>query len=217
PARLPRGLAVPGRRGVRRRRLDGQALRDRSSQSRGLPGRGDARRVRLHARAPRRALLPRRALVAHRLGHVGDDARDHRAPTPLVILHVNHTASHGRLAAPASELVGALLALLEDGSVGAARLRALRVHLDWIEYRANSREPVSVRRATDAAGAPVALAEIAVDLRQAEPGRFREELARALATLGPDAADDDDRVWVDDWAPMRESIIWRVKRLLWQA
>src|SRR4030095_9772145 len=162
PARLPRGLAVPGRRGVRRRRLDGQALRDRSSQSRGLPGRGDARRLRLHARAPRRAFLPRRAPVAHRLGHVGDDARDHRAPAPAVILHVNHTAPHGRPAAP------------------------------------------------------VALAEIAVDLRQAEPGRFREELARALATLGPEAADDDDRVWVDDWAPMRESIIWRFNRLFWQ-
>jgi hypothetical protein len=62
----------------------------------------------------------------------------------------------------------------------------------------------------------VALAEIAVDLRQAEPGRFREELARALATLAPDAADDADRVWVDDWAPMRESIIWRFNRLFWQ-
>ena len=133
-----------------------------------------------------------------------------------MILHVNHTAPHGRLAAPASELVGALLALVEDGSVDTGLLPALRVHLDWIQYRANFREPVSVRRATDAAGAPVALAEIAVDLRQAEPGRFREELARALATLGPDAADDDDRVWVDDWAPMRESIIWRFNRLFWQ-
>ena len=178
--------------------------------------RADARRLRVHARAPRRALLSRRAPVAHRLGHVGDDARDHRAPAPVVILHVNHTAPHGRLAAPASELVGALLALVEDGSVDTGLLPALRVHLDWIQYRANFREPVSVRRATDAAGAPVALAEIAVDLRQAEPGRFREELARALAALGPDAADDDDRVWVDDWAPMRESIIWRFNRLFWQ-
>ena len=133
-----------------------------------------------------------------------------------MILHVNHTAPHGRLAAPASELVGALLALVEDGSVDTGLLPALRVHLDWIQYRANFREPVSIRRAIDAAGAPVALAEIAVDLRQAEPGRFREELARALATLGPDAADDDDRVWVDDWAPMRESIIWRFNRLFWQ-
>ena len=133
-----------------------------------------------------------------------------------MILHVNHTAPHGRLAAPASELVGALLALVEDGSVDTGLLPALRVHLDWIQYRANFREPVSVRRATDAAGAPVALAEIAVDLRQAEPGRFREELARALATLGPDAADGDNRVWVDAWAPMRESIIWRFNRLFWQ-
>ena len=133
-----------------------------------------------------------------------------------MILHVNHTALHGRMAVPASELLGALLALVEDGTVDTALLPTLRVHLDWIQYLANFREPVSVRRATDGAGAPVALAEIAVDLRQAEPGRFREELARALATLGPEAADDASRVWVDDWAPMRESIIWRFNRLFWQ-
>ena len=50
--------------------------------------------------------------------------RDHRAPARVVILHVNHTAPHGRLAAPASELVGALLALVEDGYAPPAHLPA---------------------------------------------------------------------------------------------
>jgi hypothetical protein len=133
-----------------------------------------------------------------------------------MILHVNHTGSPGRRAGPASELVGALLGLIEEGRVDARLLPALRVHLDWIQYRANFREPVTVRRAADAAGAPLALAEIAVDLRQAEPGRFREELQRALGALGAESADDGGRVWLDDWAPVRDSVIWQFNRLFWQ-
>jgi hypothetical protein len=133
-----------------------------------------------------------------------------------VILHVNHTGPSGRLAGPASELLGALLALVEEGRVDARLLPALRVHLDWIQYRANFREPVTVRRAADAAGAPMALAEIAVDLRQAEPGRFREDLSRALGALGAESDDDGKRVWLDDWAPVRDSVIWQFNRLFWQ-
>ena len=133
-----------------------------------------------------------------------------------MILHLNHTAQGTRLAAPAGELVGALLALVEEGRVDARLLPALRVHLDWIQYRANFREAVTVRRATDGRGEPMALAEIAVDLRQAEPGRFREELARALASLGPDPGDDGGRVWLDDFGPVRDSVIWQFNRLFWQ-
>ena len=133
-----------------------------------------------------------------------------------MILHVNHTAPSGRLAAPASQLVGALLALVEEGRVDERLLPALRVHLDWIQYRANFREPITVRRAADATGLPMGLAEIAVDLRRAEPARFREELHRALGSLGAEPADDGARVWLDDWAPVRDSVIWQFNRLFWQ-
>ncbi len=133
-----------------------------------------------------------------------------------MILHVNHVAPGGRLAGPASDLLGALLALVEEGRVDARLLPALRVHLDWIQYRANFREPVTVRRAVDPAGAPMALAEIAVDLRQAEPGRFRDDLNRAVSALGEEAADDGGRVWLDDWGPVRDSLIWSFNRLFWQ-
>jgi len=133
-----------------------------------------------------------------------------------MILHVNHTSPSGRVAAPASALLGALLALIEDGRVDARLLPALRVHLDWIQYRANFREAITVRRATDAAGALMSLAEIAVDLRQAEPARFGEELSRALGALGAEADDDGSRVWLEEWAPVRESLIWQFNRLFWQ-
>ena len=52
-----------GRRGLRHRRVHGQALRHRGGQPRGVPGGAAARRLRLHARVPRRALLPRRAAL----------------------------------------------------------------------------------------------------------------------------------------------------------
>ena len=100
-----------------------------------------------------------------------------------MILHVNHTAPGARLASSASELVGTLLALVEEGRADARLLPTLRVHVDWIQYRANFREPVTVRRATDGRGEPMALAEIAVDLRQAEPARFRYALARTTSRL----------------------------------
>jgi len=133
-----------------------------------------------------------------------------------MILHVNDTsASSVGLAARARELVGTLLALVEEGRADPQLLPALRVHLDWIQYRANFREPVTVRRATDARGAPMPLAEIAVDLRQAEPERLRGELARALAALAPEPP-ADDRLPLDDFAPVRDSLIWQFNRLFWQ-
>jgi len=140
-----------------------------------------------------------------------------------VILHINHLPSQGGhlaaqkdLAARASALLGALLALVEEGRIDSQLLPALRVHFDWIQYRANFREPVIARRATDAHGAPMTLAEIAVDLRQAEPGRFRDDLLGAVASMDDAAAGGEGRVHLDDFVPVRESVIWHFNRLFWQ-
>ena len=134
-----------------------------------------------------------------------------------MILHVNHTAPHGRLAAPASELVGALLALVEDGSVDTGLLPALRVHLDWIQYRANFREPVSVRRATDAGGRAGGARG---DRRGPPPGGARRGSGRSWRGRSPRSGPTPRATMTasgsDDWAPMRESIIWRFNRLFWQ-
>ena len=132
-----------------------------------------------------------------------------------MILHVNHTAPGARMASQASELVLALLSLVEEGRIDVGLLPTLRVHLDWIQYRANFREPITLRRATDAQGEPMPLAELAVDLRQAEAGRLRDALARALTALGP-APEDDGRLPLDDFGPLRESLIWQFNRLFWQ-
>jgi hypothetical protein len=132
-----------------------------------------------------------------------------------VILHVNHLQKG--LAERASQVVGALLALVEAGRVDARLLPGLRVHLDWIQYRSNFREPVSVRRALGPDGATLALAEMAVDLRQAAPERFADDLARTLEGLAVEGpAGDADIVALEEFGPLRASVIWRFNDLFWQ-
>src|SRR4030095_7222979 len=89
-----------------------------------------------------------------------------------------------------------------------------RLHLDWIQYRANFRDPVSLRRAADADGQPLTLAEIAVDLRR--PADAPAGLRWALRCLGPDGDDGDDRVWLEAFGPLRGSVIWRFNDLFWK-
>jgi hypothetical protein len=91
-----------------------------------------------------------------------------------MIVHINHL-QRGQATA-AGGLVGTLFGLVEEGRVAPRLLPHLRVHLDWIQYRQNFREAVTVRRATDSRGDPLPLAEVAVDLRQVRPETLREEL-----------------------------------------
>jgi hypothetical protein len=120
-----------------------------------------------------------------------------------VIVHLNFLPAAG-----ASEVMAALFGLLDAGRVDPEILPHLRVHLDWIQYKGNFREPVSVRRGADAAGVPLALAEVAIDVRQARPARLAEDLA---AALGPAGA-----VVLDDWRPLGQSLVWPFNRLFWQ-
>jgi hypothetical protein len=84
-----------------------------------------------------------------------------------------------------------------------------RVVCDWIQYRNNFREPVECRSlAGDAAGR----FEVAVDLRQAPPGGFDEALASALDRDGLASR----RTYLEDWAPLSGSCIWRFNSLYWQ-
>jgi hypothetical protein len=144
-----------------------------------------------------------------------------------MIVHVNTLPEAGRLPAGfaerAREVTGLLLGLIEDPEVDVRVLPSLRVHLDWIQYRANFRDPVIARRATDAAGQSLALAEIAIDLRQAEPARLAAALADVLGAMRRAPGDvvaevpaAGARVYLDAFVPVRDSIIWRFNRLFWQ-
>lgn len=130
-----------------------------------------------------------------------------------MIIHVNHLQKG--LAERASQTMQALLALTEEGRLESRLLPALRVHLDWVQYRANFREAVTVRRAADARGEPLGLAEIAIDLRQADPARLAEDLAGALDAIGADPDHDAGRVYLEALTPLRDSLIWRFNKLFW--
>ena len=131
-----------------------------------------------------------------------------------MILHINYLP-HARSAA-ASGLVATLLAFLEEGRVDPGLLAYLRVHLDWIQYRHNFREPVILRRATTGRGEPLPLTEVALDVRQAQPETLREDLARVLRALDPEAQQDEDRVALDGFGPIRSNVVWAFNRLFWQ-
>lgn len=131
-----------------------------------------------------------------------------------MILHVNHLAPG--LATRASETLATLLALVEQGGTDPRHLAGLRVHLDWVQYRANFRDPVMLRRATDTEGRPRTLAEIAVDLRQTTAAEASEGLRRALASLGGETGGTDERLYLEDWTPLRDALLWRFNRLFWQ-
>ena len=64
-------------------------------------------------------------------------------------------------------VTGSLMSLVEDGVLDARIAPSLRIHLDWIQYKTNFRDPVMVRRTTSSQGQALPLAEIAIDLRQA--------------------------------------------------
>jgi len=130
-----------------------------------------------------------------------------------MILHVNYLGAS--VAAPAGAAVASILAAIDQSGLDARVLARLRVHLDWIQYRANFRDPVTVRHTADAGGQPLSLAELAIDLRQTSGDELREALARALTSIVADPP-KDERVYLGDFTPLRDSIAWRFNRLFWQ-
>jgi hypothetical protein len=141
-----------------------------------------------------------------------------------VIVHINHIAPSKKKAAgqsPVSQLAGlvngTMLSMVEDGVLDARLAPALRVHLDWIQYKTNFRDPIMVRRTADSRGRALPLAEIAIDLRQASTEDLSRDLARAVRSLtdGPDA-NPEQHVFLGGFTPYRDCLIWDFNRLFWR-
>jgi hypothetical protein len=132
-----------------------------------------------------------------------------------MILHINHVQP-GR-AESTSGVVSTLLSLLEEGChVDPEILGHLNVHIDWVQYKTNFREPISVRHVLKPDGQTPAT-EIAVDLRQIKKETLRDALAGALNGAGPGSnRDGTRRVYLEPFSPMRSSIIWTFNALFWQ-
>ena len=141
-----------------------------------------------------------------------------------MIVHINHIAPSKKKAAgrsPVSQLAGlvngTMLSMVEDGVLDARLAPSLRVHLDWIQYKTNFRDPVMVRRTADRTGRTLPLAEIAVDLRQTSTEGLPDDLARAVRSLAdPPEANPRQHVFLGGFAPYRDCLIWEFNRLFWR-
>ena len=129
-----------------------------------------------------------------------------------MIVHINHVQP-GR-ADFTSSVVSALLSLLEKGYCDPDVLSFLNVHIDWVQYKTNFREPIVLRRAFRE-NEVLPLTEIAVDLRQIQPETLRESLAAVLSSANPNGC-APERVYLEEFTPMRSSIIWSFNQTFWK-
>jgi hypothetical protein len=115
------------------------------------------------------------------------------------------------------QVIGPLTAIVEQAGLDGEQAAALRVHLDWIQYKTSFRDPVAVRRAVDQWEQLVPLSEISIDLRQVDTNALSARLSAAVASLnGAVGVPEDGAVVLDTFRPWRDSIIWPFNRLFWQ-
>ena len=137
-----------------------------------------------------------------------------------MIVHINHISQSkkggkkSQLGELASLVTGSLVDLVEGGQLDARIAPSLRIHLDWIQYKTNFRDPVIVRRTTDAAGKSLALAEVAIDLRQCNSADLPAQLERAVKQIN--SRESDGRFYLDEYRPYRDCLIWDFNRLFWR-
>ena len=141
-----------------------------------------------------------------------------------MIVHINHIAPSKKQGAPGRQaesdlgalVTGCMMSMVEEGILDPQLAPSLRVHLDWIHYKSNFRDPVIVRRTTDSRGQQLPLAEIAVDLRQADVATIEGELLQAVRSLCPGAENGHQHVRLGGFRPYRDCLMWDFNRLFWQ-
>jgi hypothetical protein len=135
-----------------------------------------------------------------------------------MILQMNHLQGK-QAATSAQDVVGAVYGLLADGHLDENQFANLRVHLDWIQYRQNFREAVTVTQCASDRGEVSPLMEIRVDARQITPGSLREQMLRAMATAASiehvEAGTRSERIYLEDFTSFRSSIAWQFNKLYW--
>jgi hypothetical protein len=131
-----------------------------------------------------------------------------------MILHVNHTRKDSA-AATASEVVSTILTLLEDKQIEPAQFANLQIHLDWIQYKQNFREAVTITEGGGSNGNAAPM-EIRVDARQLTPGTLRDSMRQALRSANAECAERTGRVFLEDFRSFRSSVAWEFNRLYWQ-
>jgi hypothetical protein len=119
-----------------------------------------------------------------------------------------------------SRVTTPLTLLLQDSGLDTSAAAALRIHLDWLQYKTSFRDPVMVRRAVDQHQQPLPLSEISIDLRQVDPAGLQARLGTAVRALRNGHAGGEtavrDAYIIDTFKPWRDSVIWDFNRLFWR-
>src|SRR5436190_21396934 len=117
-----------------------------------------------------------------------------------MILHVNHIPA--KQTALAAGVASTLVTAAGEGQVQPRMLENLNVHLDWLQYKTNFREAITMRRATRG-DEILPWLEIAVDLRQAQHDSLKEEFVNALHDAADPAAASRKRIYLEPFSPVR--------------
>ena len=65
---------------------------------------------------------------------------------------------------------------------------SLRMQLDWIQYKQNFREVVSVAQGSNQRGDALPIMDVHIDTRQVVPGCLRDGILRAMARANPETS-----------------------------
>ncbi len=135
-----------------------------------------------------------------------------------MILNLNHLHAKSA-AANAHSVVETMYALLEEKLIDQSQFARLRIQLDWLQYKQNFREVVSVVECRNEFGEQTVM-DIHVDTRQVVPGPgcLRKELLRAMERSrgGAHHEPEADRILLEDFKTFRRSIAWKFNGLYWR-
>jgi len=131
-----------------------------------------------------------------------------------MILQFNHLQRKPAVAS-SQDVIDALYGLLEEGHLEQSQFARLRAHLDWIQYRHNFREPVTIVRVLDEKGDAEPWMDVHIDLRQVRPGELRAKLLEAMSRANPETRPTEDRIYLEEFTPFCSSIAWRFNGLYW--
>ena len=132
-----------------------------------------------------------------------------------MILHLNHTRRDSA-AASTSEIVSTFLTLLEEGHLSAAQFARLQIYMDWLQYKQNFREPITVMQSASSEVGESSRMEVRIDSRQVAPGCLRQLVQKAIKPAKPEAGGGQGRIYLEDFRSLRSSIVWEFNQLFWQ-
>ena len=131
-----------------------------------------------------------------------------------MILQFNHLQRKSA-GATSQDVIDTLYGLLEEGHIEPSQFARLRIHLDWVQYRQNFREPVTIMRTAQETGETTPIMDVHIDTRQVLPGELRGKLLEAMMRADPEAAHAEDRLVLEDFKSFRSSIAWLFNGLYW--